>query len=316
MININLKKNQVPTQIDIPKKYRKPSIIFIFTISVFLIGIVGITIYYLLFLSSPKHIIITNNLPEKNVQIKKITLLKTKKNHKLSIQKENPQKISIKQKPKNTYKTIQPKEKQFKNPIHINSQQAIFKIALTFEKIQPQTKTSTPPLSTPLPKQLSPTPPKKEKKVNNPSVIYQITVKTKNIFLLKKILDKFNVQKVSIISKPISTEVLYNVYVGGFYSYPKILKFAKVLKSKGYKTYGIKNINLKYYVLIDKLISIAKKRAYQKAWSATPYNIFFKKIKIKKLLYIARFVSPDYHLIKVLKKRGFSTIIKKIENGA
>jgi len=109
---------------------------------------------------------------------------------------------------------------------------------------------------------------------------------------------------------------IYDVYVGGFYSYPQTIEFAKALKKRGYKIYSIDNIKLLYFVCIDKNISENKKEAYEAAWHKTKFRILFiKKPKLVKI-FIFTFATANKPIINTLKKSGFYPIIKQIKNGA
>ncbi|WP_026939628.1 hypothetical protein [Hippea alviniae] len=310
MININLKKSQVPSEIDIPRKYKKPKIV------VFIGIIIGITIVIL-----AVSVYLLKSITEKPIPTTHIATHKEKPIHKEEIKK---QEIKLKHKPAIKHQQITKKEKTTKKQTKVSvkeiqekQQEAIFKISLNFENLPKRSSIKQKEAYTPpLPPQLKPKEKPKKKTEQSKSVIYEITVKTTRMDRLKSILNSFGISEFKVSSKPVSTIKLYDVYVGGFYSYPKILEFAKVLKKKGYKVYAIKNINLLYFALIDKNIDKTKKIAYAKAWSKTPFKLYFKPKRKTKLIYTVKFASPNTQLIKTLKKSGFYPIIKPIKNGA
>ena len=319
MINIDLKKTQVPTEIDIPKKYKRPKFLIV-AVAIF------ITILILLFVSiyilkqktktqttKQKQTIHKIQTPKEKPEIKEEKKVKETENKPQQKQHE-----TIKHKPEHPQQKRPRKEEKEKNNaenIAKLSQEAIFKINLNFENVPLKKSTNNDNFTPPLPEQLK-VKKKPKKKPKQKSTIYEITIRTTRIKKLKSILHTFNIKEFKQSSKPISTIKLYDVYVGGFYNYSKILEFSKVLKRKGYKVYAIKNIKSLYFVLIDKNINEAKRIAYQKAWSRTPFKIYFKSKKKTKLQYTVKFASPSKELIKTLKKNGFYPIIKPIRNGA
>ena len=317
MININLKKTQVPTEIDIPKKYKRPK---------FLIVAVAIFITILILLSASIYILKQKTKTQTTKQKQTIHKIQTpkekpeiKEEKKVKETENKPQQKqhgAIKHKPEHTQQK-KPRKEEKNNAENIAklSQEAIFKINLNFENVPLKKSTNNDNFTPPLPEQLK-VKKKPKKKPKQKSTIYEITIRTTRIKKLKSILHTFNIKEFKQSSKPISTIKLYDVYVGGFYNYSKILEFSKVLKRKGYRVYTIKNIKSLYFVLIDKNINEAKRIAYQKAWSRTPFKIYFKSKKKTKLQYTVQFASPSKELIKTLKKNGFYPIIKPIRNGA
>ena len=243
MININLKKTQVPTEIDIPKKYKRPKFLIV-AVAIF------ITILILLFVSiyilkqktktqttKQKQTIHKIQTPKEKPEIKEEKKVKETENKPQQKQHE-----TIKHKPEHPQQK-RPRKEEKNNAENIAklSQEAIFKINLNFENVPLKKSTNNDNFTPPLPEQLK-VKKKPKKKPKQKSTIYEITIRTTRIKKLKSILHTFNIKEFKQSSKPISTIKLYDVYVGGFYNYSKILEFSKVLKRKGYRVYTIKNI--------------------------------------------------------------------------
>jgi len=318
MIEINLIKNQVPESVDIPKKLLKKRK---FTrLSALLLAIVvslSIAFYFLKSIKnrvttektvSPK-VRITKESKTPNIKEQKIANKNTEEKKERHVKlKKNKQKIGTSN--TNNQKQVEKIEKAIEN-------EPIFTIALQFESI-PKKKTvenvsvQLPPLPEAfLAKQ------KKNKKVKKKktSPFYLVKLKTTNPKRVSKILKNMGIKysKKRIKTKEYS---LYDVYVGGFYSYPQLIMFSKALKLKGYKIYSFKNINLLYYVCIDTGVNEEKMIAYKKAWSKTKFKILFLKRSIPKYVTVFTFTTANRNIINSLKKRGFYPIIRRVKNGA
>ena len=316
MISINLIKNQVPEEVDIPKKLLKRRKIIYISIVISLSVILVIPLIFikqslmnLLSLKMPTKVLVQKQHVKENklIKIKKVKKEKKVKNTNLNskaqvTKKKSQPVISNKEKVKNI-------EKEVKN-------KPIFSIALEFENIPKKEKTKEinnelPPLPPVFKKQHKETP-KKTKK--NPP-IYFAKIVTRNPKRVAKILASLGI-KFSKKQIEVKSSYTYDIYVGGFYSYPQTLAFAKALRLKGYKVYSIKNINLLYYVCIDKNVSKRKMLAYKQAWGKTKFRSVFIKNELKIHKTIFTFTTPNISLINALKKRRVYPIIKTIKNGA
>ncbi len=309
MININLIRNQVPEEADIPRKLlKKRKIIFISII----ISLSVLLITPLIFIKQPLINLLTLKtqpkiLVQQHVNRKKIINKKTKNTNlsskKQTIRKKNQPGIPKKVKVENI-------EKEIKN-------KPIFSIDLEFEKIS--TKKTTKISNNKLPslpfvftkKQNKKT--LKKPKKNLP--IYFAKIVTKNPKRVRKILKSLGI-KFSRKRIKVKSAYTYDIYVGGFYSYPQTLEFTKALKLKGYRVYSIKNLNLLYFVCIDKNVNNKKMLAYKRTWGKTKFRTIFIKNKLESYKTIFTFTTPNVSVINALKKRGVYIIIRAIRNGA
>ncbi len=315
MISINLIKNQVPEEADIPRKLlKRRKFIYIFiVISLSVILVVPLifikqSLMNLLSFKMTTKVLVQKQHTEGNGLIKKVKKEKKVENVNLSRKK---QVIEEKKKPVVSKKEkVENIEKEAKN-------QPIFSIALEFENIPKKETTKEinnklPPLPPVFTKKQNKETSKKTKK--NPP-IYFAKIVTRNPKRVAKILTRLGI-KFSKKQVEVKSSYTYDIYVGGFYNYPKTLAFAKALRLKGYKIYSIKNLNLLYYVCIDKNVSKKKMLAYKQAWGKTKFRSVFIKNELKIHKTIFTFTTPNKSIINALKKRGVYPIIKAIKNGA
>lgn len=318
MIEINLIKNQVPESVDIPKKLlKKRKFTYLSALLLAIVVSFSIAFYFVRSFKnkitlektvSPK-IHIVKESKTQNVEKQKIAAKSAEeKKEKHAPLKENKQRVVA----SNTNS-----QKQIEKIKKIAENEPIFTIALQFESIPEkkavENKTAQlPPLpETFLAKQKKN---KKAKKKKTPP-FYFVKLKTTNPKQVSRILKNMGIKysKKRIKAKEYS---LYDVYVGGFYSYPQLIMFAKALKLKGYKIYSFKNINLLYYVCIDKGVNKEKMLAYKSAWSKTRFKILFSKKSVSKYVTIFTFTTANNNVINALKKKGLYPIIRRIKNGA
>ncbi len=321
MIEINLIKNHVPENVDIPEKLLKKRRIV--HLSVILVTVV-VSIIALFYLAKT----FKNKITLKTTIPSKTNIAKTKeKTHVKNKEKIARKTKEVKEKtiPLKTPKNEETKQKAIPK---INNQQVlkeikkraesepIFTITLQFESI-PEKKTVEQENAQlpPLPKVFLPKRKKKKTNKKSTSQFYVVKIRTNRPNEVSRILKKLGV---NYSKKRIKTKVssLYDVYVGGFYSYPQLVMFAKALKLKGYKIYSFKNINLLYYVCIDKGVDKKKMLAYKNVWGKTRFRVLFLKKNITKYVTIFTFTTTNSAIINSLKKRGLSPIIRRIKNGA
>ncbi len=142
-----------------------------------------------------------------------------------------------------------------------------------------------------------------------------VAVKTLRAGRLRSFLKKHGI-RYSCRRKLFEKYVTYRIFVGGFDSYPYVAKFAMDLKRKGYSIYSIVNINLLFYVCIDKGVSRKVKDRYIEVWSKTPFKIIAKPEEHRVYGYLCRFRIGDKKIINMLKKMGYYPIIIREANGA
>ncbi|WP_025270546.1 hypothetical protein [Hippea sp. KM1] len=323
MIDINLIKNQLPTKIDLPASIKLKQRILIFSI-------IGLAILMLLpagYYTSK--LIKTTKAPQKKITVQKEEHIESKQKEEKTTEvkehkEEHKQKHPINHKQKETVhkeekplKAEEEHQKPAQTHIALPPQDALFKIEIALEDIPQNTFKDNLSQLPPLPKSLKPQIQPKDNKTTKkaPSPFYEVKIKTYREKQLKALLKKLNVSYKEK-AKKIKASTKYDIYVGGLYSYPDTLKFANILKSKGYKVYSITNINLLFYVCVDKMVNKNKAYAYKKAWSKTKFKIILKKRYTKKTLYEFTFTTTDKTIIKTLKKNGFWPIIRLIKNGA
>ncbi len=328
-LKINLVKNQVPEKIDLPKPIlRKRKIILLSAVLLSVVLLLFPLVYFMRTIKKPTITPpkIVRKIKKPNKKEKKIAnnfVIKHKKETKK--QKETPKKQvkKVLTKPaKLTKKLFKEKEKTKENKRIEKIEKEVkntpvFSIALEFEnipkKIEPQNQTEV--KIPPLPEIFKIKPPKKKNKKRKTPPFYLVTIKTTRIRALQSFLKakKIKYAKKSLI---VNSGFRYDVYVGGFYSYPAVVEFAKALKEKKYNIYAIKNINLLYFVCIDRNIDTKKKEAYRKAWSRTRFKIIFIKKPQKTKIYTITFTTTNRSIIYALKRKGFYPIIKLVKNGA
>ncbi|AEA34296.1 hypothetical protein [Hippea maritima] len=301
MIRLNLIKNQLPIEIDLPKSIKNRQKAFIAAVGLSILILLAPAAYYIF-----KLIKTTNKQPEK-------VTLKVEKPGKKEAKTKPP--ISLQQKKSKPKKEVQTKKAVNFKPL----KGALFKIEIALEDIPKnsfsnQTTTALPPL----PPSLKPLPPKQKidnKTKQNKSQIYEVKIKTPYKTKLQNLLNKLGIHYTTKSFKK-NSKTIYDVYIGGLYSYPDVLKFAKILKSKGYRVYSITNLNLLFYVCVDKKVNKKKAVAYQQAWAKTSFKLILKKRTTQKTYYEFSFATEDKNIIKTLKKNGFWPIIRQIKNGA
>ncbi len=321
MIEINLIKNHVPESVDIPEKLlKKRRLVHLSFILVAVVVSIAIVFYFARTFKSkttPKTIIplktnIAKTKEKPHVENKEKFARKTKEVKEKVIPLKTPKKKEMKQKaiPKiNNQKVLKEIKKRAES-------EPIFTITLQFESI-PEKKTVEKENAQlpPLPKVFLPKQKKKKTNKKSTSQFYVVKIRTSRPNEVSRILKKLGV---NYSKKRIKTKVfsLYDVYVGGFYSYPQLVMFAKALKLKGYKIYSFKNINLLYYACIDKSVDKKKMLAYKNVWGKTRFRVIFLKKNITKYVTIFTFTTTNSAIINSLKKRGLYPIIRRIKNGA
>ncbi len=353
MIRINLIKSQVPSRIDLPKQKKDYKFILkVVTTSMFFLILASLVIYFLFISGSKKiHVQIQKQYVIKTTAINKNIKETAKRNNNNlneTIHKTNTYKIKKpKTHEKNKHITVEIKhknrtQKQSKKPTTsikhkiLKQKESAKKIILKLKK------TELPIFSLNIKLSKIPRPIKHKfvsdilyqqlikdnetvkntaktnaqtKSISTNKNIMHIKIRTKRITLLKKYLKKMNIHyKIKrIIYKTVTT---YEILVGGFDSYPKIAKFALDLKSKGYKVYKISNINLLFYVCIDKHANETIKNRYVTVWSKTPFKIL--SVKHTKKYYATLFeFKCSKKQFNILKNKGYYPIISKSEkNGA
>ena len=328
-LKINLIKNQVPEKVDLPKTILRRRRIALFSALILSIVLLSLPLAYIL------HTMKKANTSLSKIAKKTVKLREKKKiaKHLIVKQKrrvEKPKKVSQQKKPEKVHPlpekinsnrlTKQEKIKVNKKIEEIKKEvkrEPVFSISLEFkdipEKVEKQNETEV--KIPPLPEIFKVKQPKKKRKLQKTPPFYLVTIKTLNARKLENFLKKKKIRytKKSMI---VNNGFKYDVYVGGFYSYPAIVEFAKALKRKKYHIYAIKNIDLLYFVCIDKNISSKKKDAYYKAWSKTHFKIIFTKKPQKLKIYIFTFTTTKRSIIYSLKRRGFYPIIKVVKHGA
>ncbi len=377
MLEINLIRSQVPSEIDLPKKQKGLRNLAIFAaLALFLLA--GTTFgVYLFFKHSIKKSIntVSSTLNEANrVQQKvnkgslhhpKEVAVSKKKTREQQVHERKPvvKKQSKKQEKSFKHKEMQPQKtkttvvvhKEETHPVEkkvahrqnkkiheipaarrvLRKQKTetpiekppvkpvlepVFSVQITLENIPKPIKKQQ--LSTPEPAFLKPhILPKKQtaKKVRKPKKrkvpAYRVIVTTTNVAELKQLLSKMGITAYSYKRVVVKRYNTYDIYVGGFDSYPALVEFAKALKKKGYRIYGAANFNLLFYVCIDRNVSEELKKRYLLVWSHTPFKIVTKQHT--HAVYAYRFVFvTNANNVKLLKKRGYYPIIRKVDRGA
>jgi len=336
MIKINLIKTQVPTQIDLPKKKKSPKLIIklvLSTLFVFIVLVVGV---YFIFIKGSEKIEVkkplgyvtesrvTNRVVKTNNNQKVVKINKNKtgaENKKATAKKEKKKEAaaaksisSTKKMINKPEKAISKKEKKIVENIK-NRIFPVFSLNIKLSDIPKPIKKKN--IQNSLYNEIiadnssldnASTTEKKEavsKKQANRELY--VKVKTRSLFLLKKYLGKMKI-KYKVKKEVYKTLKTYDIFVGGFDSYPKLAKFALDLKSKGYVVYKVVNMNLLFYVCIDRNVSESVKNRYVTVWSKTPFRIVAVKHKKTKYIYVFTF-RCDKKQFKLLKKRGYYPII-------
>ncbi len=145
--------------------------------------------------------------------------------------------------------------------------------------------------------------------------LYKVVVRTLKASSLKRFLEEHKIP-FTYRKKLFKHYTTYDIFVGGFDSYPYLVKFAMDLKKRGYTIYSVVNMNLLFYVCIDKNVSGKVKDRYLSVWSKTPFKVVVKPVEHKIYGYIFRFETGDKKVIELLKKRGYYPIIISSKNGA
>lgn len=327
MIKINLIKNQIPTELDIPKRkkgYKHTLIFFSILIAVFLVSFVGV---YFLFIKTAEHKI------EHAVNKKVLEHKKESKQTKQHIAIKKPEEKIVQHKKYNNKTKIS--ENELKKIENEDSAVFSFKIQLenipssnsTIQKnvvledvLKDMEKDNLTSIKLSDNKSIKTTKTtkatqKKEKEVyKNKSKKLLVKVVTSNPKRLKIILRKMGVKyKMQKIKR--RSRLSYDILVGGFDSYRKLVRFASVLKKKGYKIYDIKNLGLKFFVCIDKNVDKKKRDRYIAVWKKTPFRIVAKEKEKIYYRYVFKF-KVDKNRVKLLKKKGYYPIIISPKNGA
>ncbi len=317
MISINLIKNQVPTQIDLPKKkrnYKKISI-FVFFGILFAIGLYFVFVYEISRVSIiGKNVVpktklyksevkrskeIERNIEKKPKKIKKAVVKLPNKTNKSNKKEEETQKAVI-LKNRETVKKI---EKQ---------NFPVFSLKIELENIpKPIPRVDVRKDNNSLYKKLiSSSKENVKKESEKPKNIHKklyVEIKTRRYARIKHDLNslKIRYKYKKIAYKQI---IKYTIFVGGLDSYPKVVKFAKALKKKGYSIYKIVNMDLLFYVCIDKNIGEKKRNRYIDIWGKTPFRTV--AVQHKETLYLYKFVFQcSKKTFNILKKKGYYPII-------
>ncbi len=336
MIKINLIKTQVPTKIDLPKKKKSPKFIIKLALSTFLAFVLLVVGVYFVFIKGSERIEVKKPLgyaPKSNLTnrvVKESSNQKVVKINKNQVNSENKKAVSEKEKKKTVAavnpaksvnskknkpkKTVLKKEKKVVENIK-NRVFPVFSLNIKLSDIPKPIKknnvqnslyneiiadnSSLDNLSTNAKKGVI-----SKKQANNE--LY-VKVRTKSLFLLKKYLGRMKI-KYKVIKEIYRILKTYDIFVGGFDSYPKLAKFALDLKSKGYVVYKVVNMNLLFYVCIDKNVSESMKNRYIAVWSKTPFRIIAVEHKKTEYIYVFKF-RCNKKQFKLLKKRGYYPII-------
>jgi hypothetical protein len=337
MIKINLIENQVPTQIDLPKrKLNYKPLAVGFSVSLAVVAIVFIVVYFVFVHSfKQKDIVVVDkqkvHIEEKSKEKPSIKVVKkhklehnaeqTKKAEKNKIIKEELKAIKkndsavfsfdiklekipkkdngsseivlqdIAENKKLEEELVKKKEKKANNKI------AVIKKVVDAKKHQ-EKKTKIKHKATPKPK---------SKNSNKALNSYYVKITTYKPKILKKELKKIKI-KYKIKALDSQVFVSYDIFVGGFDSYKKLVRFSAALKSKGYHLYGIENIGLLFYVCIGRNVSETERNRFVAVWKHTPFRVIAKEKNIKKTKY-GFYMHADRQKIKLLKKKGYYPII-------
>ena len=332
-LKINLVKNQVPEQVDLPRPILRKRRIALFGAIILSVALLVLPLAYIFHTMKKPNIQLPQitKKTEKPKESKKIARnLVVKRQKRVEKPKETPEEKKLEvapSKPEKSPNKVSSKKPTKKQKIAENKEieeikkevksKPVFSIALEFESIpkrievQNETEVKIPPL----PDVFKIKPQKKKKRVKKTPPFYLVTIKTIHAKKLESFLrrKKIKYTKKSLIVK---SGFRYDVYVGGFYSYPAVVQFAKALKEKKYNIYAIKNINLLYFVCIDRNIGLKKREAYYKAWSKTRFKIIFIKKPQKVKMYVFTFTTTSRSIIYSLKRMGFYPIIKLVKHGA
>ena len=288
MIDINLAKNSVPTQIDLPKSKKGHRFV-----AYWLLG----TVFTILIIA-----VIAYSVYKKEMNIAKEVSSK----HKTVVQ---PVKTVVKKTDKKDKKIIKELE---------NQDIPVFSLNIQLEDISKPDNKSTAAEEKKLPViNASLTNSKRclKKQRSNEKVVLTVKVETNRFTKLKNMLKNMNIKYVTekVIYKKVCR---YDIFVGGFDSYSSIVKFSRDLKAKGYNIYKIVNLDLLFYVCIDRNVKEEKKVRYMDVWSKTTFKIIAKKHK--KVYYRYKFTfDASQKDINLLKKNGYYPIIlSQAKNGA
>ncbi len=337
MIKINLIKTQVPTEIDLPKRKRNPKFIVKLLLAILAIVVLLIVGIYFVFIKGsekivvkePKVHIVHKRLTKEIVKAKKkvefvkksTESLKEKKN---IIVKEKKTQTLLKKRAIAENKKLQEQKKRLENKKIMERLKkmpaAVFSLNIKLSKIPKPIKKQTTQNS--LYNEIvadnfgfDNTSKKTNVTKQNGEALFSVKVRTKSPLLLKKYLKKMKI-KYKIKKEVYRILKTYDIFVGGFDSYPKLAKFAVDLKSKGYSIYKITNINLLFYICIDESVNEKMKEKYIAVWSKTPFKIITKEHKKTRYIYIFNFKCSKKQF-NLLKKRGFYPIIlSKVKSGA
>ncbi len=343
MIEVNLLKTQVPTYIDLPKKKRSvKTFIVIFALSLVATVLIIVVIYFV-FIKKSERIVVEkplkhpmhNTVTHKNIKniktvTKEITLSKSneKKEKTHAIENKNEKskqtvatKDNVTRKNKNK-KRVKPEEKRKILKRLKKTVTPVFSLNIKLKTIPKPIKKA--PAKNILPKGIffdneslnnARTNTKKPVLSSKDNATVGVEIRTRSVFLLKKYLNGMKI-KYTVKKRVYKVLRTYDIYVGGLDSYPKIVKFAYDLKSKGYTVLKVTNINLLFYVCIDKGVSKKVKDKYVNVWSKTPFRILTIEHKKKRYIYIFRFrcFKKQFNLLK--KKGYYPIILKPAKNGA
>ncbi len=336
MIKINLIKTQVPTKIDLPKKKKSPTLIIKLVLSAFFAFVLLIVGVYFVFIKgsekievkkpsgyAPKSNLTNRVVKEKNNQsVVKINKKQAgSKNKKVVLKREKKKQVTatkpvstVKRKINKPKKAVLKKEKKVVENIK-NRVFPVFSLNIKLSNIPKPIKkksiqnslyneiiadnSSLDNTSSTAKRGVA-----SKKQTNNQ--LY-VKIRTKSLFLLKKYLGKMKIEY-KVKKQVYRTIKTYDIFVGGFDSYPKLAKFALDLKSKGYVVYKVVNMNLLFYVCIDKNVSESMKNRYVAVWSKTPFRIVTLKHKKTEYIYVFTF-KCNKKQFKLLKKRGYYPII-------
>ncbi len=318
MININLIKNQIPTQIDLPKKkrnYKKISVFVILGI-LFAIGLYFVFVYEI----SRVSIIGKNVVPK--TKLYKSAVKKSKEIERNIAEKPKKIKKAVVKLPNKTIKSNK-KEEEAQKAVMLKNRETVkkiekhnfpvFSLSIELENIpKPIPQTDVKKDKNSLYEKLINSSSKEnvKKESEKPKNIHKklyVEIKTRRYTRIKHDLNSL---KIRYKYKKIAYKQImkYTIFVGGLDSYPKVIKFAKALKKKGYSIYKIVNMDLLFYVCIDKNIGEKKRNRYIDIWGKTPFRVV--AIQHTEPLYLYKFVFQcSKKTINILKKKGYYPII-------
>ncbi len=304
MININLVKNNVPIRIDLPRRKKSHRFLTYWFLSavcsIFIITVIVYSVYKKETNTAKK----VSNKQEVTVE-HKVTAL----HNKVSVDKKvSLKKIQHQAKTRNM-KIIKRIEKH---------DMPVFSLNIQLEDIPEPDNKKTVADREKLPSinvSLAGSKADLEKQHLDKKTMLFVKVETDKFTKLKSMLKDMNI-KYSAKRIVYKKSYRYDIFVGGFDSYSSTVKFSRDLRTRGYNIYKIVNLNLLFYVCIDKGVNEKRKMRYIDVWSKTPFKIITKRHG--KVYYRYRFIFNAMQKdINLLKKDGYYPIIlPQTKNGA